>query len=82
MSDRKNYYIHTLNGRPAFFDGEQICYACKYQRAGNVACTSLAQIRREQRSSAKWRSENFGEEWRAIEYGYVRFTLPQEQTNE
>lgn len=82
MSDRKNYYIHTINGRPAFFDGNQICYASKHQREGNVACTSLAQLRRQQHRSAKWRYEMFGETGMKQEYGYVRFTLPQEQTNE
>lgn len=82
MSDRKRYYIHTLNGRPAFFDGEQICYASKYQREGNVASTSLKQIRREQIKSSKWRYEMFGENGMKHEYGYVRFTLPQEQTDE
>lgn len=82
MSDRKSYYIHTLNGKPAFFDGDQICYATIYQRAGNVACKSLQQIRREQVKSERWRYEMFGEQATRHQYGYVRFTVPQETSHD
>lgn len=48
-----NIYIHTLNGRPAGFDGERVCYAWRKM----PVATSLKQIREEQRISAEWYGE-------------------------
>jgi len=43
------YYIHTINGSPAFFDGWQICYGVKYSpHKHNLMSASLKQIREEQ----------------------------------
>lgn len=48
------FYMHTLNNRPAWFDGRQVVYAMKFGKA-NKLCRDLKQIRSEQRASAKWR---------------------------
>jgi len=45
------YYMHTLSGKPAFYDGRQICF----MKQGGWLATSLAKIREEQTASAKWR---------------------------
>ena len=45
-------YMHTLDGRPAAFDGYQVCYAAYYGKP-NKLCESLKQIRQEQKISHK-----------------------------
>ncbi len=48
-------YIHTLGGQPAFYDGEQICFAGTTKSSAVVIVESIDQIRREQALSKKWR---------------------------
>lgn len=64
-------YMHTLNGEPARFDGEQIIYA-RSRRPVPLA-TSLAQIRREQRATRAFR-RRIGIAWldarHPVSYGY------------
>ena len=75
--------MHTLNREPAFYDvGQQICYAS--ERQAIPVCTSLKQIRREQKLSSRWRasfenqSPKFAEYVKVaeIKYGYVKVRLP------
>jgi len=50
----KYKYMHTLDGRPAhYYPGEQICYAI--QPRPIPLCSSLKQIKKEQKLSAEWR---------------------------
>lgn len=46
----KNYYLHTLDGLPAAFYDDRVCFMSFYGPANPLA-TSLKQIRREQDSS-------------------------------
>lgn len=48
-------YMHIINGRPAAYDGHQVCYLTS--RFRNPLRDTLDEIRREQRASAKWRQE-------------------------
>lgn len=63
-------YMHTIDGRPATFDGYQICYATFYGKP-NILADSLAQIRKEQKLTERNRKadgyETIGD------YGYLRY---------
>lgn len=65
-------YIHTIDGRPATFDGYQICFATFYGKP-NSLCDSLAQIKRE-RDITKKNRERDGYEFNAGEYGHLRYS--------
>ena len=65
-------YLHTLNGKPARFDGEQIIYT---SRRRVPLARSLVQIRRERRVSAAFRRRIGCTEFdkrHLIRVGYVR----------
>lgn len=70
-------YMHTIEGQPGFFDGEQVCFMCpcsQRRRDVNLVCTSLEQIRREQAASTEYRERHkFGND---TTYGYVRIFIP------
>jgi hypothetical protein len=61
-------YMHTINGRPGSYDGEQICYAT---RSSPVKLhETLRQIRRQEVMSKKFRtSKGFDN---TAQYGYQR----------
>ena len=68
---RKKYYMHTIEGCPAFFDKDQICYANNYGAwAHNVLVNSLGQIRNEQKRSIKYRTD-LGLEDSHDKYNYI-----------
>lgn len=75
MKKQTTYYLHTIDGRPAFFDrGEQICFINSYGPSVPDLVPSLRQIRAEQKASAAWREENFcGNENNGYDYVRVRF---------
>jgi hypothetical protein len=63
-------YLHTLDGKPATFDGFQICFASRYGKP-NLMAESLDQIRREQKISIKNRQERgYSDDFK---YGYLRY---------
>lgn len=70
------YYMHTLNGRPAYFN-EQIVFMMPGQYARNQwLCASLAVIRSQQRRSEEYRTRHgipYRDNWK---YGYVRVYVP------
>jgi len=66
-----NYYMHTINGRPAVYRGGQICYAII---RANVLVGSLKKITQQQAASVKWRQEQ-GYRNR-FEYGHVLVKTP------
>jgi hypothetical protein len=71
------YYLHTINDCPAFFDGEQICFAGgATSRSPQRLCRSLRQIRREQSASVRNR-KRWGFEAGSDQIGYVRVHLPE-----
>lgn len=65
-----SYYLHTLNGLPAAFDGRQV----HYMTHGDRLAASLDQIRAEQRASAEWRAKK-GYDMNC-KYDYRRLRLP------
>ncbi|KKK55598.1 hypothetical protein LCGC14_3072930 [marine sediment metagenome] len=56
----KKYYMHTINGLPAFFSGGQICYANCHQsaRGHNILVKTLEQIKKEQSASTAYRKSH------------------------
>lgn len=67
-------YIHTLNGKPAVFDGEQLCYVNKSGGPlDRLLRPSLETIRDEQRASTAYR-ERHG--WpHAGKHDYIRLSV-------
>lgn len=64
------YYMHTLGGAPAFYDGEQICFA----RRTIVLCRSMKQVLSERKKSSKWRkSQGWGQ---FCDYGVSYVEVP------
>ena len=65
-------YMHTIDGRPATFDGYQICFAT-FHGPENKLCDSLKQIRKEQQITKENR-ERDGMDFSVGEYGYLRYS--------
>lgn len=66
----KKAFIHTIDGLPAqYYDGEQICYGMR--RCGVKTVDTLAQIKKEQRASIKFRKKQGWEE-DGFDYDYMR----------
>jgi len=69
----KTYYLHTLDGKSAYFDGDQIVFCMFYGRKQPLA-ESLKQIRSEQRKSKDWRAKRgYPEYWKI---SYVKVNVP------
>lgn len=65
-------YLPTVDGKPARFDGEQLCYVSTYSRGRSqaVLLDSLAEVRKQIKASQKYRDDmGFRPDMR---YGYVR----------
>lgn len=62
-----NKYMHLLEGHPAFFDGDQICFAGRGCLLSSMLRDSLTQIRKEQKLSDAFRKEHG---WRDFKTGY------------
>jgi hypothetical protein len=65
-------FMHTLDNHPAFFSGDQICYA-PYRRHVPLV-ESLTQIKRDQRASEQYRNAN-GYQDHSPKYGYIRVVV-------
>ena len=66
----KKVFIHTINGTPAqYYKGEQICYGMR--KCGVRTVDTLAQIKKEQRASNKWRKKQ-GWNDHEVDYDYMR----------
>jgi hypothetical protein len=70
----RTYYLHTLDGKPAGYSGEQIVFAMKFGRPVPL-CGSLREIRMQQRLSEQWRMKR-GYRAEPYVYGYKRVRLP------
>jgi hypothetical protein len=76
MATRKvqTYYLHTLDGKPAGYNGEQIVFAMAFGRPVPL-CLSRREIKMQQRLSEQWRAKKgYGPE--PYIYGYKRVRLP------
>ena len=66
----KKVFIHTINGLPAqYYEGEQICYGMR--RSGVKTVDTLAQIKKEQRATSKYRKK-LGYDSHLLDYDYMR----------
>lgn len=76
----KQYYMHTLEGKPAFFsepDGKVCFMNSAYSRNCNYLVLTLRQLREEQQKSVRTvqlNDETLG--FTLKEYGYKRVYLP------
>lgn len=66
------YYLHTLEGKPAGFDGDQIAYASKGKGWFVPLVKDLKTIRRQQQQTFEFRKK-FNEEYDKYQttYDYV-----------
>jgi hypothetical protein len=66
------YYLHTLDGLPAGYNGYQITFATVYGGAVRL-CKSLKEIQEQRRESEKWRTKRgFPPAPRMYDYRRVR----------
>lgn len=73
----RTMYMHTLDGKPAKYTGDQIAFAShgRYARKGIPLAASLDQIKRERKASDKWRrSQGFKTD--IFTYSYVLVEVP------
>lgn len=70
MSRKTKYYMHTINGKPAIFDGDQVCYGHQGMNIAKLP-TSLKELRDEQAASIAWRRRQ-GFSDCVGSYGYLR----------
>lgn len=64
-----NKYMHTIDGKPAFFHGGQICFVRQGVAMSELLVPTLRQIRREQQAAIAYRREKG---WRVFGYDYIR----------
>lgn len=68
----KTYYMHTLDRKPASYDGHQVHFMSMGIRA--KLCRSLREIRKQQRASTLWRAD---QGWTDVgQYGYCLVSVP------
>lgn len=77
MDKHTLFYMHTIDGQPAFFDGEQLVYAERRDHWEDdysvvVLCTSEEQVREEQRASIAYRKQH---KWTPSRYDFVIVSL-------
>lgn len=65
------YYMHTLDGKPAYFDGEHIYLIRQFGKSKTIG-KSLRQIKREQQIDKRNSESRIFD----YEYGYVRLRVP------
>lgn len=63
-------YLHTLDGKPAYYNGDQIVYGAQYTPLVN----DLRTIKKQQQFSKEWRiKKGFGKVFPV--YGYCKILL-------
>ena len=72
----KCYYMHTLNGKPAWFDGHIIWSLESPRHIPFTLVDSLNQIKRERAKSIKSRSM-----YCDFKFGYLRVCLPPQESS-
>ena len=70
----KTFYLHTIDGKPGCFSGDQICFLPFHGKAYELA-TSLSQIRKEQEATKRYRLKN-GWLFVSRRYGHRRVAIP------
>ena len=69
----ETYYMHTIDGQPATFDGDQICFA--HPRHGNPLRRSLAEIKADRKRTERYR-RTLGFRFEPKIYGHIRVRTP------
>lgn len=72
------YYMHLIDGKPAHFDGEQICFnrTGRYgTRTSHPLARDLEQIKTEQLATKAWRIRK-GFRIHSDDYGYCTVDAP------
>ena len=77
MSTQKTWYMHTIDGRPAAYDGVGRAIWVAGGRHAAKLVPSLTQIRREQRDVEAWFADHAPSSWGDHKYGYVLVRLPE-----
>lgn len=77
MGKRPYKYMHTVRGKPAVFDGWQICIGAQYIELAD----SLKQIKTERRITINNRTEE-GFPVDEDDYGYIKVFIPQDGKEE
>ena len=71
-----NRYMHLLDGKPAYFDGEQLVYASRfdsYMTAERLFVNDLRTIRRQQQQTMEYRSSLRWEPTGMYDYLRIKF---------
>lgn len=50
----KTYYMHTMDGQPAYFDGRSIWFWGNHRQKTCRLCDSLAELRQQQEKAKYW----------------------------
>jgi hypothetical protein len=75
MTKQRTWYMHTIDGKPALFADDTLCFAVG--RHVVTLVPSLAQIRREQRADRAWYDTNMPQMQVRGRLGYVLVRLPE-----
>lgn len=72
-----NVYMHTIKGRPAMYDGNQLVHFNHWHRVGfeDVFVSSLEKIAHQQALSSEWRMKQGFDEKLRDDYSYIRIKL-------
>jgi hypothetical protein len=77
MAKTRWYYMHTLDGHPAAYDGRQVHFMT---HGDALLVDSLKELRAQQKASALWReSKGYKDNF---PYGYRRVRLPKTQSSQ
>lgn len=71
------FYMHTIDGKPGFWGGDQICFASHGHQVVNELAKSLDQIKREQEKTREFRKKSCG--YDDARYGYIIVSTPGEE---
>lgn len=72
MSKPTNVYMHTMDFRPAYFNGEQLVHAYRGMPLDDLLVNSLKEIRQQQKKATEFRRSHG---WDADGYGYMLFKV-------
>ncbi len=74
----KPYYMHTIDGKPAYYSGHDIVFLFQGSQSHRVAklATSLDQIKAEQKFSQAWRNLR-GYKKEGFSLGWVKVSIPE-----
>lgn len=72
MSKRTCWYLHTINGKPAYFSGDQLVFAMQRQNV-NILVPDLKTVIAQRRMTLDYRRRMGIQDDPADKYGYIVF---------